>query len=54
MGIQVIDTFVDAYVCEGDKIGQLLAKFMVNDEVEYLHVYTAKRGCFLAAVLKLQ
>jgi hypothetical protein len=26
---------------------------MANDEVEYLHVHTARRGCFLAAVSPL-
>jgi hypothetical protein len=41
---------VNADVCEGDKVAQLLTKFLVNDKVEYLHVHTAKRGCFLAAV----
>jgi hypothetical protein len=45
---------VDADVCEGDQIEQLLVKFMANDEEEYLHVHTAKRGCFLAAVARLQ
>jgi hypothetical protein len=45
---------VEADVCEEDQIEQLLVKFMANDEVEYLHVHTAKRGCFLAAVSRLQ
>jgi hypothetical protein len=44
------DMMVDADVCEGDKIEQLLTKFMHNDEVKYLHVHTARRGCFLATV----
>jgi hypothetical protein len=44
---------VDADVCEGDQIEQRLVKLMANDEVEYLHVHTARRGCFLAAVSPL-
>jgi len=37
---------VEADVCEGDQIEQLLVKFMANDEVEYLHVHTANVGIF--------
>jgi hypothetical protein len=44
---------VDAEVCEGDQIEQRLVKLMANDEVEYLHVHTARRGRFLAAVSPL-
>ncbi|MBL4629777.1 MAG: DUF1203 domain-containing protein [Paraglaciecola sp.] len=41
---------LNADVYEGDNVALLLAELMVNDQVEYLHVHTAKRGCFLALV----
>ncbi len=49
-GFDAQDMIVDADVCEGENIEQQLAKFLANDEVTYIHLHTARRGCFLAAV----
>jgi hypothetical protein len=49
LSIRVFDAnnmMVDADVCEDDQIEQRLVKFMANDEVEYLHLHTARRGFF--------
>lgn len=41
---------VDADVTEGSEAETLFARFLARDDVAYLHVHNAKRGCYAARV----
>jgi hypothetical protein len=41
---------VDADLCDGLHLENLVRRFLVNENVEYLQVHFAKRGCYAARV----
>ena len=41
---------VDADAVEGSAAEHVITKFFDNPDVAYIHVHTAKRGCYLAVV----
>ena len=43
----------DATVTEGDAIEKEVVRLLLNSQTDYLHVHTAVRGCYLAAVERL-
>ncbi|MDZ4814449.1 MAG: DUF1203 domain-containing protein [Pseudomonadota bacterium] len=40
----------DADVCEGNDAAELFRRLLDHPQVSYLHVHTARRGCYLARV----
>jgi hypothetical protein len=44
------DLMVDADVIEGAAAAALFTRWLARPEVAYLHVHTARRGCYLARV----
>lgn len=43
---------IDATVCEGPATAQHLQAFFARDEVAYIHLHNAKRGCFSCTALR--
>jgi hypothetical protein len=43
---------VDACVCEGPETAQQLQAFFAREEVAYVHLHNAKRGCFSCVALR--
>ncbi|HRQ65493.1 MAG TPA: DUF1203 domain-containing protein [Xanthomonadaceae bacterium] len=43
---------VAASVCEGSQVAQEIPTQFRNDEVAYIHLHNAKRGCFSCQVLR--
>jgi len=43
---------VSAGVCEGPQVAQEIATQFRNDEVAYIHLHNAKRGCFSCRVVR--
>ena len=41
---------LDAELCDGKRVEGLLKKFLANENVEYLQVHFATRGCYAARV----
>jgi Protein of unknown function (DUF1203) len=41
---------IDATVCEGCEVAPLIRTMFADDEVAYIHLHNAKRGCFSCAV----
>jgi hypothetical protein len=41
---------IDADAVDGSTAEQVITKFFDNPDVSYIHVHTAKRGCYLALV----
>jgi hypothetical protein len=41
---------VDALVCGGGDVAAVIARYFADDEVAYIHLHNAKRGCFSCAV----
>jgi hypothetical protein len=48
-----LDMMIDARVVEGENSVKEINKLFATPEIEYLHVHTAKQGCFLASVDRL-
>ncbi len=46
----VDDMMVDADLCDGVKLEEVVERLFVNVAVSYLHVHYAKRGCYAARV----
>jgi len=46
------DMMLDAIVCEGKDLSEKMLELFSIPETTYLHVHTAKRGCFLASVTR--
>ncbi len=46
------DLMIDADTVQGQKVSQSIKQMFANHEVSYLHIHTAKRGCFLAKVIR--
>jgi Protein of unknown function (DUF1203) len=42
----------DALVCEGTGVGDAIQTMFAHEEVAYIHLHNAKRGCFSCAVLR--
>ncbi len=41
---------VDADIVTGDEVEAVIGRFFARDEVSYLHVHNAKRGCFACRI----
>ncbi len=46
------DMMVDADVVEGVVVEEMIMKMLSDDAVKYIHLHTARRGCFMAEVLR--
>ena len=44
------DLMVDADVCEGANVRQVLERFVADEAVAFIHLHNAKRGCFSCRV----
>ena len=44
------DCIVDADVVSGDDAEEAIARFFARDDVRYIHVHNAKRGCFACKI----
>lgn len=40
------DMIVDAAVCEGDVVAEELHRLFAREDVAYIHLHNARRGCF--------
>lgn len=47
------DMMLDADVVEGKQITPLIERFFSNENVHYIHVHNAKRGCFSGRIDRL-
>ena len=45
-GYDEADCIVEADVVSGDDVESAIARFFARDDVRYIHVHNAKRGCF--------
>ena len=43
---------VAASVCEGGLLAKELESYFGNDQVDYVHLHNAKRGCFSCQVIR--
>jgi hypothetical protein len=43
---------VDASVCEGAATGTEIAKYFGREDVTYIHLHYAKRGCFSCQAIR--
>lgn len=48
------DEMIDADVIEGKDVSGLIATFLDNPKVAYLHLHFARRGCFAAKVTRAE
>lgn len=46
------DLIVDASVCEGSGAANVISTFFGREEVAYIHLHNAKRGCFACEVIR--
>ena len=44
------DMMVDADVCEGTRVREVIERFVADDGVAFIHLHNAKRGCFSCRV----
>jgi hypothetical protein len=44
------DMIIDASVCEGSDVRAEIERLFGNEEVAYIHLHNAKRGCFSCRV----
>jgi hypothetical protein len=42
----------DALVCDGTGVGDAIQAMFDRDEISYIHLHNAKRGCFSCAVVR--
>jgi hypothetical protein len=42
----------DALVCDGGDVGAAIQTMFAREEVAYIHLHNAKRGCFSCAVVR--
>ena len=49
-GYDDADCIVEADVVSGDDAEEAIARFFACDEVRYIHVHNAKRGCFACKI----
>jgi hypothetical protein len=55
MSVRAYDTrhlMVDAAVCAGPDTGELLSSFFARQDVAYIHLHNARRGCFSCAAVR--
>ncbi|HTT96411.1 MAG TPA: DUF1203 domain-containing protein [Rhizomicrobium sp.] len=44
------DCIVEADVVSGDTVEEVITRFFANDDVRYIHIHNAKRGCFACRI----
>jgi hypothetical protein len=44
------DCVVDADIVSGDTVEEAIERFFARDDVRYIHVHNAKRGCFACRI----
>jgi hypothetical protein len=49
-GYDSADCIVDADIVDGNDIEQAIARFFACDDIRYIHVHNAKRGCFACRI----
>ena len=49
-GYDAQDCMVDADVVSGDAVEEAIERFFTRDDVRYIHVHNAKRGCFACRI----
>lgn len=49
-GYDAADCIVEADVVAGDTVEEAIARFFARDDVKYIHVHNAKRGCFACRI----
>jgi len=49
-GYDAQDCMVEADVVAGNDVEEAIAQFFARDEVRYIHVHNAKRGCFACRI----
>lgn len=49
-GYDAQDCILEADVVSGDAVEEAIAGFFARDEVRYIHVHNAKRGCFACRI----
>jgi hypothetical protein len=49
-GYDAQDCIVEADVVSGDAVEEAITRFFVRNEVRYIHVHNAKRGCFACRI----
>ena len=47
------DNMLDADVVDGTRLGVSIPRLLVDQDVAYLHLHNAKRGCFAARVTRV-
>ena len=49
-GYDAQDCMVDADVVSGDAVEEAIGRFFARDDVRYIHVHNAKRGCYACRI----
>jgi len=49
-GYDAADCIVEADVVSGDEAEAAIARFFARDDIRYIHVHNAKRGCFACKI----
>jgi Protein of unknown function (DUF1203) len=49
-GYDARDCIVEADVMPGDVVEEAIARFFARDDVRYIHVHNAKRGCYACRI----
>ena len=49
-GYDADDCIVEADVVSGDAVEEAISRFFARDDVSYIHVHNAKRGCFACRI----
>ncbi len=49
-GYDSADCIIDADVVDGNDVEQAIARLFARDDVRYMHVHNAKRGCFACRI----
>ncbi len=55
MSVRAYDSahmIVDASVCEGQAVAEVIGAAFARDDVAYIHLHNAKRGCFACQVIR--
>jgi hypothetical protein len=48
------DRMIDAEVCQGSALAEAIPRHFDNNDIAYLHLHTAKRGCYLCRVDRIR
>jgi hypothetical protein len=49
-GYDNADCIVEADVVAGDDVEEAISRFFARDDVKYIHIHNAKRGCFACRI----